>query len=108
MLCVDMHDDPWFDNSALQILKVVDFMLLPKHFVVALIWGINVLIGILTSLAVSTTALVSKVKTANFVNDLSKNVSFALTEHQIIDKKLKTKVNVLKKMVLAIGQDMQI
>lgn len=90
MLPVDMHDDPWFNNSALQILKIVDFMLQPKHFVFALILWINVLIGILTSLAVSTTALVSKVKTANFVNDLSKNVLLALTEQQIIDKKLKT------------------
>lgn len=66
-----------------------------KHFVVALILGINILIGILTSLAAFTTALVSKVKAANFVNDLSKNVSLALAEQQIIDKKLKTKVNVL-------------
>lgn len=95
MLPVDMHDDPWFDNSASQILKVLDFMLRPKHFVVALMLGINILIGILTSLAVSTTALVSKVKAANFVNDLRKNVSLALTKQQIIDKKLKTKVNVL-------------
>ena len=74
---------------------VLEFMLWPKHFVVALILGINILIGILTSLAASTTALVSKVKAANFVNDLSKNVSLALAEQQIIDKKLKTKVNVL-------------
>lgn len=68
----------------------------PKNFVAALILKINNLIDVLTSLAVSTAVLVSKIKTANFANNLNKNVSRALAQQQIIDKKLNTKVNTLK------------
>lgn len=72
MLPVDLKEDPWFDNAALQTLKNLDLLLRPKRFVVSLVLGISALIAILTSLAVSTAALVEEVKTANFVNDLSK------------------------------------
>lgn len=97
MLPVNMHNGLWFDNSALQILKFVNLILWPKHFATALILNLNTLIYILTSLAVSTAALVSKIKAANFINNSNKNVLFALAEQLIINKKLKTKENILKK-----------
>ena len=53
----------------------------------------------------STTALVQKLHTVHFVNDMHKNISVALSELHIIDKKLETKVNTLEKVVLAMGQD---
>lgn len=93
---VNIHNGPWFDNFDLQILKVANLILWLKHFVIALILKINTLIDILMSLAVSIAALVSKIKTANIINNLNKNVSLALAEQQIIDTKLKTKVNTLK------------
>lgn len=97
MLPVNMHNGIWFDNSALQILKFVNLIMWPKHFVTALILNLNTLIYILTSLAVSTAALVSKIKTVNFINNLNKNVLFALAEQLTLNKKLKTKENTLKK-----------
>ena len=53
----------------------------------------------------STTALVQQLHTAHFVNDMHKNISVALSELHIIDKKLEAKVNALEEVVLAIGQD---
>lgn len=73
----------------------------------ALILKINALIGILSSLTVSTATLVSKIKTTNFINSINKNISLALTKQQIINKKVKTKMNTFKKIVLAIGQELQ-
>jgi hypothetical protein len=43
--------------------------------------------------------------TAHFVNAMHKNISIALSEQLIIDKKLEAKVNALKVVVSAIGQD---
>ena len=57
-------------NVALQTLKRVNELIRPKHFVAALTLGISALIAILTSLKVSTVALVSEMKAAYFVNDL--------------------------------------
>lgn len=97
MLPVNMCNGLWFANSALQILKFVNLILRSKHFVTALILNLNTLIYILTSLPVSTAALVSKIKTANFINNLNRNVLFALAEQLTINKKLKAKENTLKK-----------
>ena len=54
---------------------------------------------------VSTTALDQQLHTAHFVNDKHRNISIALSEQHIIDKKLEAKVNVLEVVVLTIGQD---
>jgi hypothetical protein len=73
-----------------------------KRFVTALILGITALIAILTSFAVSTTALVQQLHTAHFVNDMHRNISVALSELHIIDKKLEAKVSALEEVVSAI------
>lgn len=78
MLPVDLKDDVWFDNVALQMLKRVNELIRPKGFVVTLILGISILIAILTSLTVSTVTLASDMKTTHFVDDLNKNVSLTL------------------------------
>lgn len=78
ILLVDLKDDVWFDKVGLQMLKRVNALIRPKHFVVALILGISALIAILTSLSVSTVTLVSDMKSAQFVNDVNKNVSLTL------------------------------
>ena len=51
---------------------------LDQHFVVTLILGSSALIAILTSLTDSTVTLVSDMKSAQFVNDVNKNVSLTL------------------------------
>ena len=59
-----------------------------KRFVTALILGITALIAILTSFAVSITALVQQLHTSHFVIE-----------------KLEAKVNALEEVMLAMGQD---
>ena len=46
-----------------------------------------------------------EVHTALFVNHLSKNVSVALTTHEIIDKKIEDKVNALEESIPLMGQE---
>jgi hypothetical protein len=60
----------------------------PKRFVAALILRITALIAILTSFALFTTVLVQQLHTTHFVNDMHRNISIALSELHIIDKKL--------------------
>ena len=105
LLRVELGNDPWFENSGLQTLKRLNELIRPKRFVAALILGITALIAILTTLTISTTALVQQLHTAHFVNDMHKNISVALSELYFIDKKLEAKVNALKEVMLAIGQD---
>ena len=78
--------------------------LVDLRFVAALILGITALIAILNSFALSTTALVQKLHTAYFVNDMHKNISVAFSA-AYYRKKLEAKVNALEKVVLAMGQD---
>lgn len=92
MLTVDLDSDPWFDNSGLQALETISDLIRPKRFVAALILGISALIAILTSFAVSTTALVKEMQTATFVNEMHRNISVA-------------RINALEEVILELGQD---
>lgn len=105
MLPVDLGDEPWYDNSALQVLSALNELIRPKRFVAALMLGTAALISILTTFTVATTALVQGIHTAHFVNTLNKNISSALMEQAYIDIKLEAKINVLEEVVLALGQD---
>jgi hypothetical protein len=72
----------------MQTLKRLNELIRPKRFVAALISGITALLAILTSFALSTTALalLQQVHTTHFVNDMHRNISIALSELHIIDK----------------------
>jgi hypothetical protein len=50
MLPVDLKEDVWFDDVALQTLKRVNELIRPKHFVATLILGISALIAFLLHL----------------------------------------------------------
>ena len=67
--------------------------------------GITALIAIIASVTVSAVALSKEVHTASFVDQLSKNVSVALTMQEIIDKKIENEVNALEETVLLTGQE---
>ncbi|XP_054547642.1 endogenous retrovirus group K member 13-1 Env polyprotein-like [Talpa occidentalis] len=108
MLPVDLKDTPWFDNSALQIIQEVSALIRPKRFVASLILGILALIAIVTSLTVSSVALVQEVHTAHHVNDLTRNVSLALATQRDIDQKIEQKLNALEETVLALGEEVQL
>lgn len=103
LLPVDLGDEPWFDDSAIQTIRYATGLIRAKRFVAALILGITALIAIVTSFAVSTTALVKEIQTATFVNDLHKNVTLALSEQKIIDLKLEARLNALEEVVLELG-----
>ncbi|XP_049996119.1 endogenous retrovirus group K member 25 Env polyprotein-like [Alexandromys fortis] len=105
MLPVDLGNDPWYDNSAMQVLNTLNELIRPKRFVAVLILGITTLISILTTFAMATTALVQEIHTAHYVNALNKNITSALLEQEAIDKKLEAKLNVLEEVVLVLGQD---
>lgn len=105
LLPVDIGDEPWFDDSALQTFKYASGLLRAKRFVAAIILGISALIAIITSFAVSTTALVKEMQTATFVNNLHRNITLALFEQRIIDLKLEARLNALEEVVLELGQD---
>lgn len=105
MMPVQLYNMTWYDNSALQVLRQLHELIRPKRFVAALILGITALISIITTFAIANTALVQEIHTAQFVNDLNKNIFFALSEQAIIDKKLGAKINILEEIVLALGQD---
>ena len=72
-----------------------------------LILGIGDLIATLTSLTVSTVALVSDMKMAHFVDDLNKNVSLTLARQRILDKKLEVKLDALEDVVLVLGHEVE-
>jgi len=96
----------WFDDYALKVLYEFNGLISqPKRFIAALIVGTTALIAILASVTVSAAALSKEVHTASFVEQLSKNVSVALTTHEIIDRKIENKVNALEEVVLLIGQE---
>lgn len=66
--------------------------------------GRTALIAIIASVMVSAVALSKEVHMASFVDQLSKNVSVALTMQEIIDKKIENKVSALEG-VLLMGQE---
>ena len=93
----------WFDDYALKVLYEFNGLISqPKRFIAALIVGITALIAIIASVMVSAVALSKEVHAASFVDQLSKNVSIALTTQEIIDKKIEYKVNALEETVLLI------
>ena len=96
----------WFDDYALNVLYELNGLISqPKRFITALIVGITALISIIASVTVPAVALSKEVHTASFVEQLSKNVSVALTTQEIIDRKIENKVNALEEAVLLIGQE---
>lgn len=105
LLPVDLGNEPWYDDSALQTFKYANSLLRTKRFVAALILGISALIAIITSFALSTAALVKEMQTASFVNDLHRNITLALSEQRIIDLKLEARLNALEEVILELGQD---
>ena len=63
------------------------------------------LIAIIASSTVSAVALSKEMHTALFVDQLSRNVSVALTTQEITDRNIENKVNALEEGVLLIGQE---
>ena len=67
--------------------------------------GITALIAIIASVTVSAVALSKELHTASFGDQLSRNVSVALTTQEIIHRKIENEVNALEEAVLLIWQE---
>ena len=94
----------WFDDYALKVSYELNGLISrPKRFTPALTVGITALIAIIASVTVSAVALSKEVHIASFVDQLSRNVSVALTTQEIMDRKIKNKFNALEEAVLFIG-----
>ena len=94
-----------FDDYALKVLYEFNTLISqPKRFIAALVVGITALIAIIASVMFSAVVLSKETHTSLFVDQLSKNVSVALTTQEIIDKKIENKVNALEEAVLLMGQ----
>nr|XP_023404925.1 endogenous retrovirus group K member 19 Env polyprotein-like isoform X2 [Loxodonta africana] len=105
MIPVHLQED-WYDDSGLEALKQASAILSrAKRFVAALILGISALIALATSLSLSAMALTQQIHTANYVNNLSKNITLALATQEAIDRKLQQEVNALEEAILYIGQE---
>lgn len=86
-------DSPRCADPGLRALDLINQALdRRKWFIAALILGISALIGIMGSIAASTTALVKEVHTAHHVNQLSQNISTTLMIQEQIDKKLEARL----------------
>lgn len=73
-----------------------------------MILGITALIEILSSFAISTTALVQEIHTTNPVRKLTQNISTALyLQEQIDNKNLKARLNILEETVFYVGNQIQ-
>ena len=105
MLPVALNES-WYTDIGAEIVRQVGELMRPKRFVATLILGISALIGILSSFSVATYALVKEIQTAQYANDLSKNISLALATQEAIDRKLEAKVDALEEAVLHIGQEL--
>ena len=78
-----------------------------QRFVGLLILGISALITAITYVTVAAISLTQQVHTAQYVSDMSKNVSLALAMQEIIDRKLEVKIDALKEAVMHIGTELQ-
>ena len=94
----------WYDNYGLAVLQQLQDLMQSRRFAGLLILGISVLITTITSVTVAAISLTQQVHTAQYVNDMSKNVSLALATQEIIDRKLK--VDALE-AVIHIGTELQ-
>lgn len=99
-------EESWYSDKGVKVIKRVSKLMRPKRFVATLILGISALIGIVSSFSLAMYTLVKEVQTAQYINDLSKNISLALATQEVIDRKLENKVDALEEAVLHIGQEL--
>ena len=65
------------------------------------------MITAITLVTVAAISLTQQVHTAQYVNDMSNNVSLALAMQEFIDRKLEVKIDALKEAVMHIGTELQ-
>ena len=97
----------WYDNYGLAVLQQLQDLMRSRRFAGLLILGISALITAITSVTVAAISLTQHVHTAQYVNDISKNVSLALAMQEVIDRKLEGKIDALEEAVMHTGTELQ-
>ena len=101
----------WYDNYGLAVLQQLQDLMHSQWFggiiIIIIIIGISALITAITSVTVAAISLTQQVHTAQYVNDVSNNVSLALAMQEIIDRKLEVKIDALEEVVMHIGTELQ-
>lgn len=86
----------WFSNPSIEAFHGATLALKrSKWFFAAFILGIRVLIGVVSSFALSITSLLKEIHTAHHEDQLSKNVSIALMIQETIDKEHQNRLKAL-------------
>ena len=97
----------WYDNYGLAILQQLQDLMCSRRFAGLLILGISALITAITSVTMAAISLTQQLHTAQYVNDMSKNVPLALAIQEIIDRKSEVKIDALEEAVMHIGTELQ-
>lgn len=98
---------PWCDSSGLAVLQQWQDLRRAKRLVDVLTLATSALIAAIASITVAAVALTQQVHTAQFVNNISRNVSLTLASQEIIDSKLEMEVDTLEEAVMHIGTELQ-
>ena len=72
-----------------------------------LILGISALIAAIASVTVAAVSLTQQVRTAQYVDTMSKNVSLTLATQEAIDGKLEMRVDALEEAIMHTGTELQ-
>ena len=81
----------------LAVLQQLQDLIRQGRFVGLLILGISALIAAITSVTVAAVSLTQQVRTAQYVDTMSKNVSLTLATQEAIDRKLEMRVGRLRR-----------
>ena len=97
----------WCDNYGLADLQQLQALMRSQRFVGLLILGISALITAISSVAVAAISLAQQVHTAQYVSDMSENVSLVPATQEFIDRKLEVKIDAPEEAVMHIGTELQ-
>ena len=97
----------WCDNYGLADLQQLQDLMRSQRFVGLLILGISALITAINSVAVAAISLTQQVHTAQYVSDMSENVSLVLATQEFTDRKLEVKIEAPEEAVMHIGTELQ-
>ncbi|KAM5333722.1 endogenous retrovirus group K member 13-1 Env polyprotein-like isoform 1-T2 [Glossophaga mutica] len=99
---------PWFNDPGYAVIRAANEIILArsKRFVGMLIAGITALVAVIATTATATIALTEGIQMAEFVNELSHNVSVAFQTQEDWDRKREQKLNALYDTVRVVGEEL--
>lgn len=101
------HTGKWYDDPGLEVLDRVRTQLIRgKRFIGLLIAGITALVVAIATAAASAIALSTGIQTAEFVNQLARNVTRTLETQEDWDRRIEQRLNALYDTVQLLGDEM--